>query len=62
MVSGPGQNAATRARAYSGTSVASPSTVRASGTSTGGGMSEPRPFAASSARTASGENASAPMP
>ena len=40
----------------------SPDAVRASGTSTGGGMSEPRPLAASRARTASGENASAPIP
>ena len=47
-VSGPGQNSRIRSRAQAGTSVASPSTVRTLGTSTGGGISRPRPLAASS--------------
>ena len=61
-VSGPGQNASTSARAYPGTSVAIASSVVTALISTGGGMSRPRPLASRSALTASGSNASAPMP
>ena len=61
-VSGPGHSASISARAYDGTPTASASSVVAAETSTGGGMSRPRPLAASRRFTASGENASAPTP
>ena len=58
----PGQNASIRSRAYGGRVSTSPFTVPHEPTSTGTGMSGPRPLAASRSRTAFGENASAPMP
>ena len=61
-VSGPGQNASTRSRDLLGHEAARPSRVRGLPTSTGTGMSRPRPFAASSERTPDEENASQPRP
>ena len=62
MVNGPGQKRSTRARAYAGTPTASASSVVAVLTSTGGGISRPRPLASRSAWTASASNASAATP
>ena len=61
-VSGPGQNSSTSVRAHGGTVSASASRVVAADTSTGGGISRPRPLACRRRRTASWENASAAMP
>ena len=58
----PGQNASSSSRAAAGTLVTRPSMVFQDPTSTGTGMSGPRPLAASSARTAALEKASAPRP
>ena len=58
----PGQNASTSSRAAAGTVVTRPSMVFHDPTSTGTGMSGPRPLAASSDRTAAPVNASAPRP
>ena len=62
MVSGPGQNASMSSFAEAGMSEAMPSRARLEPMSTGGAMSRPRPFAASSALTAVWLNASQPMP
>ncbi len=61
-VSPPGQNVSTRLRMLGVTSSAKPSSPRQEPTSTGTGMSRPRPFAASNLSTAGGEKASAAMP
>ncbi len=62
MVRAPGQNASIRSRASCGNVSTRPSRVRREPISTGGGTLRPRPFASSSALTAYGVKASAPMP
>jgi hypothetical protein len=61
-LSAPGQNAWMSSLAASGTEYTRPSMVCHDPTSTGTGMSRPRPLAASSAATAVPSKASAPMP
>jgi hypothetical protein len=58
----PGQNARISSRAEFGTVYTRPSIVCHDPTSTGTGISRPRPLADSSAATATLSNASAPMP
>ena len=61
-VSGPGQNSSIRSWPYGPSDSVSAAAARTLPTRTGGGMLRPRPFAASSAVTAAGVKASAPMP
>ena len=61
-LSAPGQKARISSRAELGTVYTRPSMVCHDPTSTGTGMSRPRPFADSSAATAVLSKASAPMP
>ena len=62
IVKGPGQCRSMSSIAGSGTSVASARSRDASAIRTGGGMSRPRILANNNRCTASGSNASAPMP
>ena len=61
-VSGPGQNSSIRSWPYGPSDSVSAAAARTLPTRTGGGMLRPRPLAASSAVTAAGVKASAPMP
>jgi hypothetical protein len=61
-VSGPGQNSSIRSWPYAPSDSVRAAAARTLPTSTGGGMFRPLPLAASSALTAAGVKASAPMP